>query len=89
MRNALRQLKEDRGGAEDFIKAAASYIELLRNHILKENKVLFVMAEQRFSKEEQARRYEEFETMERDKIGAGKHDSFHRLMDKLSGIYLQ
>lgn len=89
MRNALGQLKEDRGGAQDFVKAVARYTELLRNHILKENNVLFVMAEQRFSEKEQTRLYEEFETMEREKIGIGKHESFHRLMEELRALYLQ
>jgi len=46
-------------------------------------------AERKFSEKEQARLYEQFETMEREQIGVGKHESFHRLIDELSRIYLQ
>ena len=88
MRKALGELKEGRDGAEDFVRAAKGYIELLRNHILKENDVLFVMAEESLSGEEQKRLSDAFETMEREKIGVGRHEAFHRLMDELTGIYL-
>jgi hemerythrin-like domain-containing protein len=88
MRRALGELKEGRNGAADFVRAAKGYVELLRNHILKENDVLFIMAEESLSGEEQKRLFDAFETMEREKIGVGRHEAFHRLMDELTGIYL-
>ncbi len=88
MRKALENLKAGRDGAEEFARAARDYIELLRNHILKENNVLFVMAEKTLTSEEQTRLFEAFETMEQEKIGAGRHEAFHRLMDELSRVYL-
>jgi len=30
-----------------------------------------------------------FESMEIEKIGAGKHEALHALLDRLEGIYLQ
>ena len=88
MRKALGELKEGLNAAEDFVRAATGYIELLRGHILKENNVLFIMAEQGLSGEEQDQLFDAFETMEREKIGVGRHEAFHRLMDELTGIYL-
>lgn len=88
MWKALENLKAGRDGAEEFVQAARGYIELLRNHILKENNVLFVMAEKNLTSEEQTRLLEAFETMEQEKIGVGRHEAFHRLMDELSSVYL-
>jgi hypothetical protein len=31
---------------------------------------------------------EAFEKIETDRIGLGKHEEFHRMMDELAGIYL-
>ena len=88
MRKALEELRGGRDANEDFLKAARAYIGLLRSHIAKENDVLFVMAERNLSREEQARLLEAFETMEREKIGEGRHEAFHALLDELKGLYL-
>lgn len=88
MRKALAELKEGREGEERFVEAATGYIELLRNHIQKENNVLFIMAEKSLSESEQESLLDQFETLEKEKIGIGRHEAFHRLMDELAGIYL-
>lgn len=88
MRKAVEELKGGRDTNEDFVKAARAYIDLLRNHIVKENNVLFVMAEKNLAKEEQAHLFEAFETMEREEIGEGTHEAFHLLLDELKGLYL-
>ena len=88
MREALESLKKGQEGTEGFVGGAKGYIELLRGHIMKENNVLFVMAEKNLSKEEQTRLFDTFEIMEREKIGVGKHETFHRLLDELSRVYL-
>lgn len=88
MRKALEELRSRRDANEDFVNAARGYIGLLRNHIAKENNVLFVMAERNLTREEQARLLEAFETMEREKIGEGRHEAFHLLLDELKGLYL-
>jgi hemerythrin-like domain-containing protein len=88
MREALEELKKAEGGTDEFVRAAGGYIELLRGHIEKENNVLFVMGERNLSKEEQTRLFDQFEKMEQEKIGAGKHEAFHKMMDELSGVYL-
>lgn len=88
MGEALGEMKDGGDGAEAFVKAAAGYIQLLKNHILKENNVLFRMAEESLSDEEQDRLSQAFEELERERIGEGRHEAFHRLMDELAGIYL-
>jgi len=70
------------------LQNAHGYISLLRDHIEKENNVLFVMADSRLSEQRQDELFEGFEKIEEDRIGVGKHEEFHGLLKKLSGIYL-
>ncbi len=88
MRKALEGLRGGQDSSKDFVKAAREYCELLRNHILKENTILFVMAEKNLTADQQERLFEDFETMEREKIGEGRHEAFHLLIDELKGVYL-
>ncbi len=88
MREALEELKKGRDGKDAFAGAARGYIELLRSHIMKENDVLFVMGDRNLPEEQQSRLLEDFETLEKEKIGVGKHEAFHRLMDELGSVYL-
>jgi hemerythrin-like domain-containing protein len=73
---------------KDVLQNAHSYISLLRDHIEKENNVLFVMADSLLSEQSQDELFEGFEKIEEDRIGVGKHEEFHGLLKKLSGIYL-
>jgi hemerythrin-like domain-containing protein len=63
--------------------AAADYAELLREHIAKENEVLFVMAERMLTPVEQQELALAFEKSEAEKLGAGTHERLHAMMDKL------
>ena len=65
--------------------AALAYTELLRNHIAKENDVLFMMADRFLSEADQSQMVSAFEKIEIDKLGAGTHERLHALMDKLYG----
>ncbi len=65
--------------------AAVQYVELLREHIAKENEVLFVMAERMLSDAEQRELAVAFENAELEKMGAGTHERLHAMMDKLLG----
>jgi hemerythrin-like domain-containing protein len=66
-----------------WAKVAREYAEFLRNHIAKENNVLFVMAERMLSPDEQSRLATEFARMEKQKMGAGTHERLHRKMEQL------
>jgi len=84
-----RYSDDDRAAARDLIKSAHAYITLLNQHIDKENNVLFPIAEKNLSDEKQAELWEGFETIETQKIGAGKHEAFHKMIESLEKIYLQ
>ena len=63
--------------------AASGYASLLREHIDKENNILFVMAERMLTPEEQRELARQFESVEVEKMGAGTHERLHSLMDEL------
>jgi hemerythrin-like domain-containing protein len=90
MNAALSQYREgNRKAAAEFVKTARGYISLLDQHIDKENGVLFPLAEKHLSQHEQEILWEGFEMIETQKIGAGKHDEFHKMLDKLESVYLK
>jgi hemerythrin-like domain-containing protein len=81
--------KESIDAKSAFKEAAESYIELLRQHIDKENDVLFPMAEERLSQERQHQMSDQFERLERERIGEGRHEAFHSLLEDLARIYIE
>ena len=74
----------EKAAGMNWAKPALAYVALLREHIFKENNILFMMAERMLSPEEQAQLAEEFERVEKEKMGAGTHERLHALMDQLS-----
>lgn len=80
------------GSAEAAVRwaeAARNYVALLRQHIHRENDVLFVMAEKLFTEVEQNELAEAFAKVEKEKMGAGTHERLHAFMEKLSRDILQ
>lgn len=75
--------------AKEIVENARKYIQLLREHIDKEDNVLYMIADMRLSVEKQEELLEGFERVEEEKIGIGKHEKFHRLLHRLSEIYLR
>ncbi len=67
--------------------AARAYAALLRDHIKKENSVLFPMAERILSPNQLAHIYEEFEEHEEKVIGHGRHEQLHALLHELQQKY--
>jgi hemerythrin-like domain-containing protein len=89
MKSAMSQYRAGQGAAATgFIREARGYIDLLDQHISKEDNVLFPMAEKQLADTTQAELAEGFERIEVEKIGAGKHEEFHRMLDHLKGVYL-
>lgn len=64
------------------------YVTLLTQHIAKENTVLFPMADAKLDSNKDTELFEAFEQLERERIGVGKHDEFHALLDQLQDTYL-
>ncbi len=88
MEDALEGWAGDPNGARHrFAAAARAYASLLEQHIEKEQGVLFAMAERVLTPEQDAILYEGFEAIERDRIGPGKHQEYHALMDALARKY--
>jgi hemerythrin-like domain-containing protein len=76
-------------GVAGFIREARGYIDLLDRHIHKEDNVLFPLAEKQLSEAKQAELSKGFERIEVEKIGVGRHEEFHRMLDHLEGFYLR
>ena len=90
MGEALEQYKKgDSQSASQFIGSAQNYMSLLEHHIMKENNILFPMADQVLSALKQIEISKGFERIEEEKIGLGRHESFHALLEQLSKIYLE
>jgi len=90
MNAALAQYtKGDPSVVNEFMKTAKGYINLLNQHIEKENGVLFPLAEKHLSAQAQEKLWEGFGMIETQKIGVGRHDEFHKMLDKLESVYLK
>jgi hemerythrin-like domain-containing protein len=72
-----------------IISASREYVELLRAHIEKENNILFMLADKTLNESEQSKIFDDFEKLETEKIGLGKHEEYHKLLKDLKNIYLQ
>jgi hemerythrin-like domain-containing protein len=81
------QLGEEKA-ASLIVRPALDYVATLRQHIDKENNILFKMAEMQLSEDQQKELLEQFESVEIEKIGAGKHEELHAVLEHLEGIYL-
>jgi len=66
-----------------------NYVALLSQHIDKEDNILYPMADMRISEADQKELEKEFEKVETEKIGKGKHEEFHRLLHRLKEEYLK
>lgn len=64
------------------------YINLLRNHIHKENNILFRMADQVLSDEEQTRLLHQFSQAEEENKGKDKIEKYLAKVKELADIYL-
>jgi len=72
------------GNAASFIEHGRAYLELLRQHIQKEDHCLFRMADQAFSEADQEALLAAFERVEHDHMGAGTHEKFLTLANDLA-----
>ena len=87
--NAVFQYSAGNNSASDeFGTASADYTALLSRHIDKENNILFPMADMRLTPQEDQKLLEDFEKLEHDRIGPGKHEEFHGLLTRLEQLYL-
>jgi len=77
-------LADGPAATERFVAHARGYVELLRDHIAKENGVLFPMADGMLDAGEQAELLAAFEHVETDDLGSGVHERLLALVDRLA-----
>ncbi len=70
-----------------FVRNARGYRELLLEHIDREDNVLYPVAEARLSAEADGALTAAFEKVEEERVGHGRHEEFHRMMDRLKSVY--
>ncbi len=78
----------NKDSVKNIISGSTNYANLLRDHIEKENNILFMMADQVLTEPEQSKIFDEFDELEVRKIGLGKHEEYHDLLKELRDIYL-
>lgn len=71
-----------------FISSSNTYISTLRQHIEKENTVLFPLADSGLSPEKQQELLRNFQAFEDNIIGRGRHDALHHLLHFFEVKYL-
>ncbi|HEX7468355.1 MAG TPA: hypothetical protein VF324_07205, partial [Methanobacterium sp.] len=69
--------------------AASSYVNLLRNHIEKEDTLLFPLSDTKLSASKQKELLKNFENLEKNVIGEGKYEELYILLVKFKGKYLK
>ena len=69
-----------------LIEAVRGYVNLLRAHILKEDHMLYPMANRVLTSEDQATLARAFERVEREEMGEGEHERYHTMIEEMEGI---
>jgi hemerythrin-like domain-containing protein len=94
-REMVRTMKEQLPGMSrepdpvpgQLVQTARRYMEIFRTHIRKENGVLFPEARQSLTWDEQQLMAGMFQRLEEEKIGKGRHEEFHRVIEMLAKSY--
>lgn len=88
MRESIEQLKRgNQAYIQKFVENARNYAGLLRNHIYKENNVLYPLAEMHISEEKQQQIIKEYKKLETERIDTGTHEKMHTLIMQLKDKY--
>ncbi len=72
----------------EFVSAASSYVNLLRDHIEKEDTHLFPMGETLLSASKQEDLIKNFENLEKNVIGEGVHEELDATLERFKKKYL-
>jgi hemerythrin-like domain-containing protein len=89
MNGAIQKMSADNTAAMRlFTDNAHRYVELLRSHIDRENKVLFAMAEEKIDAAGEKSIMEGFERVELEESGEGVHEMYHELLHELRDDFL-
>jgi hemerythrin-like domain-containing protein len=78
----------DKASAAQISRNARGYASLLGRHIEKEDFILYPMADTIVPIARQKEILGEFENVEENIVGHGRHERFHEMLDRLAGVYL-
>jgi hemerythrin-like domain-containing protein len=88
MSDALGRLQQGDGDAAKAIcSISEAFRELLDGHILKENNVLFPMADRLIPADVADTMIGQFESIERERVGEGRHEAYHAMLNRLKDVY--
>ena len=86
MIDAVEQVAKGNGAASTtLMDHARAYVTLLREHIQKEDDILFRMADEVIPEDEQRRILKDFENHEAEEMGAGAHEKYLGIARELEG----
>jgi hemerythrin-like domain-containing protein len=89
MTDALNKSERGEGNtSEALAEAMIQYVNLLQNHIMKENNILFPMADNVLDDVQQREILLQFEEIENNVVGQGVHEQYHRMIHELEKDYL-
>jgi hemerythrin-like domain-containing protein len=77
--------KGDPAARSALHESLTGYITLLRNHIAKEDNILFPLADRLLAPEDQTALEKDFERVEEEEMGQGTHERYHQLAHELGG----
>lgn len=90
MAEALTRYQDgDKSAVFELCEAAGSYAKLLTEHIAKEDRDLYPIADVQISARDQKEMVEVFENIETDRIGLGTHEKFHAMLGEFKQKYLK
>jgi hemerythrin-like domain-containing protein len=89
-RKLIQEMEESISKNDHLLKFAQTekeYAHLLKNHIQKENWVLFPMADKVLTEAQLEKVFEGFEEHEEKVIGQGRHEELHTMLKSLQEKY--
>lgn len=94
-RNYVRQMasgiedykKGDKAALKKIGQNALGYVNLLRQHIDKEDNILYMMADMHLDNDSEKKLLKEFDRVEKS-MGEGIHEKYHHLAEELEREYL-
>lgn len=77
--------KGDLSAKRDIVYNLEEYIKTLKNHIDKEDNILYPLADSVFTNEDRKFLQDAFDKIEKEEIGEGVHEKYHKLAHELLG----
>jgi hemerythrin-like domain-containing protein len=83
----LSATKMNQKTKDGLVRVGRAYVDLLSKHIQKEDNILYPMANQILTKEDQEELAKGFEEVEENVMGPGVHERYHHMIDEWEKKY--